>query len=122
MPCTRDTAIDRYGYLEDVVFRRTRLVNNLNGGFSMGLYGLVGEPGAAAGVSVAVEGMEITGSLGNRTGCPGASNGTRRVCSYGNFDIVLDQSSRIFTSTSTPHAPCATLGSTLGFVPMLIGC
>lgn len=53
-----------YGYMEGVVFRRIQLIDNLNGGFTMGLYGLVGEPGADEGVSIIVDGMNISGSYG----------------------------------------------------------
>ena len=52
-----------FGYLVNLTFRRIRLRNNVNGGFTMGLYGLVGEPGAEM-VSVVVEGMVISGSCG----------------------------------------------------------
>ena len=80
-----------FGYLRDLVFRRVRLLNNLNGGFSMGLYGLVGEPGAVAptgGLSLLVDGMEISGSTGNRTACA-CANGTRRVCSHSGVGMQL---------------------------------
>lgn len=78
-----------FGYLEGLVFRRTKLVDNLNGGFTAGLYGLVGEPGAAAGVSLLVEDMEIRGSSGNRTECA-AHDGTRRVCSHRGVGLQLE--------------------------------
>ena len=71
-----------YGYLENIIFRNVLLANNLNGGFSMGLYGLVGEPGAEN-VDVLVDGMEIYGSAGNRTECSWSTNGTSRACRRG---------------------------------------
>ena len=52
-----------------LVFRRIELVDNLNGGFSMSTYGMVGEPGGKAGVSLLVEGLVVRGSTANRTEC-----------------------------------------------------
>jgi hypothetical protein len=77
-----------FGYLQDLVFRRVRLLNNLNGGFTAGLYGLVGEPGGAEGVSMLIDGMEISGSTGNRTACK-SQNGTARVCSHSGVGMQL---------------------------------
>ena len=77
-----------FGYLVGLVFRRVRLRNNLNGGFTAGLYGLVGEPGGAEGVSLLIEGMQISGSSGNRTECH-HPNGTARVCSHRGVGMQL---------------------------------
>lgn len=59
-----------FGYMESVVFKQVTLLNNLNGGFTMGLYGLVGEPGADVGVSIVVDGMRISGSTGANKSLP----------------------------------------------------
>jgi hypothetical protein len=77
-----------FGYLERLVFRRVRLLNNLNGGFTAGVYGLVGEPGGREGVSMLVEGMEISGSSGNRTECR-HPNGTESVCAHRGVGMQL---------------------------------
>jgi hypothetical protein len=77
-----------FGYLEGLVFRRVRLRNNLNGGFTAGVYGLVGEPGGREGVSLLIDGMEISGSTGNRTECP-RKNGTAGVCSHRGVGMQL---------------------------------